>query len=159
MTVAPLLVERPLRKAGDVLALGIEGSANKLGVGVIRYRADGETEILANPRKTYITPPGQGFLPRETAWHHQNHVVGVVRAALTEAGVKPSELDCVCYTKGPGMGGPLRSAAVCARMLSLLWNKPLVGVNHCVGRTCTAEKGLCNRGIWVPDAANCGCRH
>jgi hypothetical protein len=21
-------------------------------------------EILSNPRKTYITPPGQGFLPR-----------------------------------------------------------------------------------------------
>ncbi|KAG6613533.1 O-sialoglycoprotein endopeptidase [Phytophthora cinnamomi] len=123
----------PMRKDGDVLAMGIEGSANKLGVGIIRYRADGETEILSNPRKTYITPPGQGFLPRETAWHHQNHVVGIVRAALAEAGVSPQQLDCICYTKGPGMGGPLRSAAVCARMLSLLWNKPLVGVNHCVG--------------------------
>lgn len=127
---------RPLRKDGEVLALGIEGSANKLGVGVIRFRADGETEILSNPRKTYITPPGQGFLPRETAWHHQNHVVGVVRAALSEAKISPKELDCICYTKGPGMGGPLRSAAVCARMLSLLWRKPLVGVNHCVGRAC-----------------------
>ena len=34
--------------------------------------------------------------------------------------------------QGPGMGGPLRSCAVCARMLSLLWNKPLIPVNHCV---------------------------
>ncbi|KAG6967796.1 hypothetical protein JG688_00006147 [Phytophthora aleatoria] len=123
----------PMRKDGEVLAMGIEGSANKLGVGIILYRADGETEILSNPRKTYITPPGQGFLPRETAWHHQNHVVGIVRAALAEAGISPKQLDCICYTKGPGMGGPLRSAAVCARMLSLLWNKPLIGVNHCVG--------------------------
>ncbi|KAF4318698.1 hypothetical protein JM18_000861 [Phytophthora kernoviae] len=122
-----------VRKDGDVLVMGIEGSANKLGVGIIRYRADGETEILANPRKTYITPPGQGFLPRETAWHHQNHAVGVVRACLAEAKVSPQQLDCISYTKGPGMGGPLRSAAVCARMLSLLWNKPLTGVNHCVG--------------------------
>ncbi|KUF99189.1 Calcium-dependent protein kinase 29 [Phytophthora nicotianae] len=106
----------PMRKDCDVLAMGIEGSANKLGVGIIRYRADGETEILSNPRKTYITPPGQGFLPRETAWHHQNHVVGIVRAALAEAGVSPKQLDCICYTKGPGMGGPLRSAAVCAHI-------------------------------------------
>ncbi|CAM9230498.1 unnamed protein product [Ectocarpus fasciculatus] len=30
------------------------------------------------------------------------------------------------------MGGPLRSCAVVARMLSLLWKKPLVPVNHCV---------------------------
>ncbi|GAB9468286.1 hypothetical protein Gpo141_00005606 [Globisporangium polare] len=133
MRVAAFPPSKPLRKQGDVIAMGIEGSANKLAVGIIRYREDGETEILSNPRKTYITPPGQGFLPRETAWHHQNHVNGIVRAALAEAGVTPEQIDCICYTKGPGMGAPLRSAAVCARMLSLLWKKPLVGVNHCVG--------------------------
>ena len=32
------------------------------------------------------------------------------------------------------MGGPLTSTAIVARTLSLLWEKPLVGVNHCVGR-------------------------
>lgn len=95
----------PMRKDGDVLAMGIEGSANKLGVGIIRYRADGETEILSNPRKTYITPPGQGFLPRETAWHHQNHVVGIVRAALAEANVSPQQLDCICYTRARAWAG------------------------------------------------------
>ena len=31
------------------------------------------------------------------------------------------------------MGGPLVSCAVVARMLSQLWGKPLIGVNHCVG--------------------------
>ena len=31
------------------------------------------------------------------------------------------------------MGGPLTSCAVAARTLSLLWKKPLVAVNHCVG--------------------------
>mmetsp|Transcript_18433 Transcript_18433/g.28743 ORF Transcript_18433/g.28743 Transcript_18433/m.28743 type:complete len:277 (-) Transcript_18433:64-894(-) len=30
------------------------------------------------------------------------------------------------------MGGPLRVGAVVARMLAQMWNKPLVGVNHCV---------------------------
>ena len=29
-------------------------------------------------------------------------------------------------------GGPLRSCAIAARMLSLIWKKPLVAVNHCV---------------------------
>ena len=31
------------------------------------------------------------------------------------------------------MGGPLTSCAVAARTLSLLWSKPIVAVNHCVG--------------------------
>lgn len=35
--------------------------------------------------------------------------------------------------QGPGMGGPLVSCAVAARMLAQLWRVPIVGVNHCVG--------------------------
>jgi tRNA A37 threonylcarbamoyltransferase TsaD len=37
-----------------MLAIGLEGSANKLGVGIVRE--DGT--ILANVRHTFITPPG-----------------------------------------------------------------------------------------------------
>jgi hypothetical protein len=32
------------------------------------------------------------------------------------------------------MGAPLQSVALVARTLSLLFDKPLIGVNHCVGR-------------------------
>lgn len=127
LTIIPNNVE------GVQIALGIEGSANKVGVGIIVYSGStGAYEILSNPRKTYITPAGSGFLPRETAWHHQNHIVALVRTALKEAKLQPKDISCICYTKGPGMGGPLRSCAVCARMISLLWNKPIVPVNHCV---------------------------
>ena len=34
---------------------------------------------------------------------------------------------------GPGMGGPLLVVALVARTLSLMWKKPLIGVNHCIG--------------------------
>ena len=44
------------------------------------------------------------------------------------------DINCICYTKGPGMGAPLQSVAVAARILGLLWSKALVGVNHCIGR-------------------------
>lgn len=77
-----------------VLIMGMEGSANKLGVGVIR---DGQ--VLSNPRVTYVTPPGQGFKPTETAIHHRTHIVKLTRRALREAGVEPSDLDAIAYTK------------------------------------------------------------
>lgn len=38
-----------------VISIGFEGSANKIGVGIVK---DGE--VIANVRKTYITPPGEG---------------------------------------------------------------------------------------------------
>ncbi|KAF5907956.1 putative tRNA N6-adenosine threonylcarbamoyltransferase, partial [Clarias magur] len=110
------------------VVIGFEGSANKIGIGIIR---DGE--VLSNPRRTYITPPGQGFLPRETAKHHRNVILTVLQEALDEAGLKPADIDCVAYTKGPGMGAPLLTVALVARTVAQLWGKPLVGVNHCIG--------------------------
>lgn len=122
-----------------MIALGLEGSANKLGVGLILHpnptntKARGPAQILSNIRHTYVAPPGEGFLPRDTAKHHRAFVVQLVKQALWEAGVSVQDVDCICYTKGPGMGAPLQSVVVAARMLSLLWGKALVGVNHCVG--------------------------
>lgn len=123
------------RRTHIMIAIGLEGSANKLGVGLIQHLDNGgEPVILSNIRDTYNAPPGEGFMPQETAKHHRAFVVPLVRRAMKEANVKLSDVDCICYTKGPGMGAPLQSVAIAARMLSLLWDKPLVGVNHCVGR-------------------------
>ena len=75
--------------------LGIEGSANKIGVGIIR---DGI--VLSNPRRTYNAPPGQGFMPRPTALHHQSCILQVLREALDEAKITPQEIDAIAFTKG-----------------------------------------------------------
>lgn len=40
-----------------VIAIGFEGSANKLGIGIIR-----DQQVLSNVRHTYVTPPGEGNL-------------------------------------------------------------------------------------------------
>lgn len=125
------------------IALGLEGSANKLAVGIIKQfqgppgvssqSGNNAAEVLANIRDTYISPPGEGFLPRDTARHHRNWAVRLIKRALQEAGIKSSDLDCICYTMGPGMGAPLHTVSVVARAISLLWNVPLVPVNHCIG--------------------------
>ncbi len=111
-----------------MIALGLEGSANKLGVGIMR-----DSTILANLRHTYITPPGTGFLPGETAKHHREHAIPLIEGALAAAKITARDVDCICYTMGPGMAPPLISVAVVARTLSMLWGKPLVPVNHCIG--------------------------
>lgn len=59
--------------------LGFEGSANKIGVGVVR---DGT--VLANPRRTYVTAPGTGE-----------------RAAICAMGLLPDVLSC-CLLPPPG---------------------------------------------------------
>lgn len=111
-----------------VIAIGFEGSANKLGIGIVR-----DNEILSNVRRTYVTPPGEGFLPRETAEHHRKCILKVLREALDNAKISMEQVDVICYTKGPGMGGPLTVSALVARTVAQLYNKPIVAVNHCIG--------------------------
>jgi len=123
-----------------MIALGLEGSANKLGVGLILHPPKGgPAQILSNIRHTFVSPPGEGFLPKDTAKHHRSWITHLVAQVLQEAGVTVNDIDCICYTKGPGMGAPLQSVAIAARTLSLLWGKELVGVNHCVGRMYTGK--------------------
>jgi hypothetical protein len=90
-----LVTDRPY------LALGLEGSANKLGAGIIRHETDGSSSVLSNVRHTYITPPGEGFLPRDTAAHHRQWALKVIEDAVAQSGVGMRDLDCICYTKGP----------------------------------------------------------
>lgn len=68
--------------ADEIVVMGLEGSANKIGVGIVTSTG----RVLSNPRRTFITPPGEGFQPRETARHHQEHVlplVGALRCVLS----------------------------------------------------------------------------
>ena len=82
-----------------LIALAIEGSANKISVGIV----DQDGTIYANPRFTYVTPPGTGFLPRETADHHREKILPLIHDALKEANMSLKDISLLCYTKGPGM--------------------------------------------------------
>jgi hypothetical protein len=94
-------------EARPLLCLGIEGSANKLGAGIISHspsasssKAATTVSVLSNVRHTYITPPGEGFLPSDTARHHREWIVRVIKEAVAKAGVRMEDLDCIAYTKG-----------------------------------------------------------
>ncbi|MEE8403674.1 MAG: bifunctional N(6)-L-threonylcarbamoyladenine synthase/serine/threonine protein kinase [Candidatus Hydrothermarchaeaceae archaeon] len=110
-----------------MICLGIEGTAEKLGIGII---SDGG-EILANVTKhqTLVT----GIHPREAAQHHADNMRGVLDTALKEAKLDLKDIDLVAFSQGPGLGPCLRVAAVSARTISLTNDIPLIGVNHCIG--------------------------
>lgn len=111
----------------DILVLGIEGSANKVGIGIMCGN-----KILANIRRTHITQAGTGFIPTETAKHHKNVILCIIKESLAISGLKLSDIDLFCYTKGPGMASPLIICATVARTLALYYKKPLIPVNHCI---------------------------
>ena len=110
-----------------MLTLGIEGTAHTLGVGI----ADTDRKILANVLDMYRPAEG-GLHPREAANHHGDVVAQLIVKAAEEANVSLSEIELVSFSKGPGLGPCLRSAATAARALASRLNVPIIGVNHCV---------------------------
>ena len=73
-------------------------------------------------------------MPKETAEHHRNKILQIVHEALEEAKMDLAlDIDVLCYTKGPGMAGPLSVGAMVCRVLALMYDKPMIGVNHCIG--------------------------
>lgn len=130
-------------KKKETICLGIEGSANKIAIGIITSSG----KILSNPRKTYITPPGTGFIPSSTTTHHRKQILNLLSLSLQTANIPITSISLIAYTKGPGMGGPLSIGCLVARALSLLHNIPLIGVNHCVAHI---EMGRLVTGIKNP---------
>ncbi|KAI3366957.1 hypothetical protein L3Q82_009601 [Scortum barcoo] len=104
--------------AAMTVVIGFEGSANKIGIGIIR---DGE--VLSNPRRTYITPPGQGKADL-LQFTGDMSKCAILHVKMT---------TCYFNHQGPGMGAPLVTVALVARTVAQLWGKPLLGVNHCIG--------------------------
>jgi N6-L-threonylcarbamoyladenine synthase len=114
-----------------MITLGIEGTAHTASVGVIEEDS-GRCRVLSNIISVYRPARGSGIHPREAANHHANVITDIIIEAINKAGIKKEDVDLVAFSKGPGLGPCLRTAATAARALSLKLKKPLIGVNHCV---------------------------
>ncbi|SCM07891.1 tRNA N6-adenosine threonylcarbamoyltransferase, putative [Plasmodium chabaudi adami] len=108
--------------------LGMEGSANKLGISII----DEEMKILVNMRRTYVSEIGCGFIPREINAHHKYYIIDMIKDCLNKLNIKITDIGLICYTKGPGIGSALYVAYNISKIFSLLFNIPVIGVNHCI---------------------------
>lgn len=111
-----------------MISLGIEGTAEKTGVGIV----DSDGNILAICGNQ-LYPEKGGIHPREAAEHHAKWIPKLITQALNEANLNFDDIDLVSFSQGPGLGPALRIVATSARTLALSINKPIIGVNHCIG--------------------------
>ena len=111
-----------------MICIGLEGTAEKTGVGIV----DSQGNILATQGKALIPEKG-GIHPREAAEHHALNLIPLIEQSMREADLKLVDIDLVSFARGPGLGPALRTVATAARSLALSLDVPIVGVNHCIG--------------------------
>lgn len=121
-----------------MLVLGIESTCDETAAAVVR---DGR-EILSNVVASQsIHREYGGVYPELAARRHIEVLIPVIRQALEEAGVSPSELGLIAVAKGPGLIGPLLLGLNAAKALSYAWGIPFIGVNHVEGHLYAAMMG------------------
>ena len=113
-----------------MICLGIEGTAHSVGIGIVKQEQD-KCQVLSNLINAYKPEKG-GIHPREAANHHAEVIADLIKESVKKADVDFSDIDLISFSRGPGLGPCLRTAATAARALSLSIDKPLIGVNHCV---------------------------
>ncbi len=109
-----------------MIVFGLEGTAWNLSAALVN-----EKEVLFEKSATYVPAHG-GIHPREASQHHSEHMAKIVGSVLAHAREKGLKIDGIAFSQGPGLGPCLRTVATAARVLSLRFCLPLIGVNHCV---------------------------
>ena len=109
-----------------VTILAIESSCDDTGASICQ---DGKilSNCVANQK---IHEQYGGVVPELAGRAHLQHIVPVVEAALTQAGVEMRDLNAIAFTQSPGLNGSLLVGAQFAKSIALSLNIPLIAVQH-----------------------------
>ncbi len=112
--------------------LAIETSCDETSVAVVKEDS-GQFEVQKNLVFSQIKDhqPFGGVVPEIAARRHMDVLFPMLDASgISRAG---RNLDALCVTVGPGLVPALRVGVEAAKTLALMWDKPLVAVNHLEG--------------------------
>lgn len=112
------------------VVLGIETSCDETGVGIV---ADGRILGAALASSMEEHARFGGVVPEIAARAHLESLAPCLRSAMEQARIKPSEIDAIAVTSGPGLATALQTGLAAAKSLALGWDKPLYGVHHLAG--------------------------
>lgn len=109
-----------------IIILGIESSCDDTSAAVIR---DGI--LLSNVIASQAVHEAYGgVVPELASRAHQQNIVPVVSEAIKRAGIEPSDLTAIAFTRGPGLMGSLLVGLSFAKGLACSLDIPMIEVNH-----------------------------
>ena len=114
-----------------LIILGIETSCDDTGVAV--YDTDAGLRAHALASQVELHQPYGGIVPELAARDHIQTLRPLIMEVLIRAKVKPTQINGVAYTAGPGLAGALLVGASLGRSLAWAWNVPAIDIHHMEG--------------------------
>ena len=116
------------------LILGIESSCDETSAAVVENGRKVISNIVSSQEKIHLKY--SGVVPELASREHIKNINFVIEKALKAAGLsfaKFKKISAISYTKGPGLAGSLLVGQITAQTLALIYDLPLVDVNHLEG--------------------------
>lgn len=114
-----------------MIVFGIESSCDETAAAVVK---DGR-EVLSSVVSSQIDTHKEfgGVVPEVASRLHVENISTVIGQAIEQSGLDWKDIDLISVTQGPGLIGCLHVGVQAAKTLAMLYDKPLVGVNHLAG--------------------------
>lgn len=120
-----------------MLIFGIETSCDETACAIVKDGREVIANVVASQIKTHAA--FGGVIPEVAAREHLDAINVVVDETFNiakEKGIMPNDIDAFASTVGPGLVGCLLVGLNAAKTLSLIYNKPYIGINHLQGHVC-----------------------
>lgn len=114
-----------------MIVFAIESSCDETAAAVVRDQKEVLSSVVSSQIDTH-TQFG-GVVPEVASRLHVENVSVVIDEAIRKSGLTWNDIDLISVTQGPGLIGCLHVGVQAAKTLSMLYNIPLVGVNHLAG--------------------------
>ena len=121
-----------------MLIFGIETSCDETAAAIIKDGREVIANVVASQIKTHQA--FGGVVPEVAAREHLDAINVVINEtfeiAKKDFNINPEDIDAYTSTVGPGLVGCLLVGLNAAKALSLVYNKPYIGINHLQGHVC-----------------------
>ncbi len=114
-----------------MIILGIETSCDETAVALY----SGETGLIGHDIHSQVALHAQygGVVPELASRDHIKLLLPLLSKLLGETNTTIPDIDCIAYTKGPGLAGALLVGASLANSLSISMKIPCIGIHHLEG--------------------------
>lgn len=115
----------------DTYILAIESSCDETSMAVVKNGC----EVIALSITTQMDTHAKygGVVPEIASRMHTEAITFVLEDCLEKAQMKLEDMDAIAVTYAPGLTGSLMVGVEAAKILALMYHKPLIAVNHLIG--------------------------
>jgi len=134
----------------DQIILATETSCDETAAAVVINGRQVLSNVVASQIETH--KKYGGVVPEVAAREHLESINLVINEAVEKAGIKMNEITAFAGTVGPGLVGALLVGLNAVKTLSLVYDKPFLGVNHLNAHVCANYLSIENNNpnIWKP---------